>query len=381
MAKLPLKKVLGEPSWTIRAKGVEASITRAGGHIAPVTFTIGRKKVAPMHVAPWHGETLDKATPAILRVLRGDFFCMPFGGNATPFGREKHPVHGEVANSDWSVSSYEESKNETALRLQLNTRVRKASVEKLIRLVPGHNAVYQRHTIRGASGPMNLGHHAMLRFPDEGGVVSTAPFVFGQIFPEPVERPENRGYSILKPGATFDSLESVPMITGETADLSRYPARRGYEDLVMMVTDPNLDFGWTAVVFPSQGYAWFALKDVSVLRNTIFWISNGGRHYAPWNGRHVNVMGLEEVTSYFHPGLAESVQSNPLSERGFATTLELDPKKPTTVNYIFGVVAVPPEVRKIETIERSERGIMLHGNGLRAEVPLDVEFLYGEEGR
>jgi len=169
------------------------------------------------------------------------------------------------------------------------------------------------------------------------------------------------------------------MITGESADLSLYPARRGFEDLVMMVSDPTLDFGWTAVVFPSHGYAWFALKDVTVLRNTILWMSNGGRHYAPWNGRHVNVMGLEETTSYFHPGLAESAKANPISKLGFPTSVKLDPRTPTTINYIFGVVAVPPEVTRIDEIERSENGIMLHGGGLRHEVPLDVEFLFGRE--
>jgi hypothetical protein len=55
---------------------------------------------------------------------------------------------------------------------------------------------------------MNLGHHAMLKFPDQpgSGVVSTSRFVFGQVYTKPVELPENRGYSILKPGAEFNSI-------------------------------------------------------------------------------------------------------------------------------------------------------------------------------
>lgn len=379
MAKPALKNVLDEPSWTIRAKGVEASVTRTGGMIAPVTFTLGRKKVQPMHIAPWHGEKLAKSTPNILRALRGDFFCMPFGGNAAPFGREKHPVHGEVANSDWSVAAFEESRNQTTLRLQLKTRIRKATVDKLIRLVPGHAAVYQRNTVRGASGPMDIGHHAMLRFPEEGGVVSTAPFDYAQVYPEPVENPADKGYSILQPGATFDSLQSVPMITGEATDLTHYPARRGFEDLVMMINDPSLPFGWTAVAFPTRGYAWFALKDVRVLRNTILWISNGGRHYAPWNGRHVNVMGLEESTSYFHPGLAESAGRNPISDLGFPTVVELDPKRPLVVNYLFGVAPIPPGMERIEAIDRHPDGITLRGTDIKVDVPLDVDFLFGAD--
>jgi len=56
--------------------------------------------------------------------------------------------------------------------------------------------------------------------------------VFGQVFPQAFERPENGGYSFLKPGAEFKSLDAVPAINGETADLTRYPARRGFEDLL-----------------------------------------------------------------------------------------------------------------------------------------------------
>jgi len=71
------------------------------------------------------------------------------------------------------------------------------------------------------------------------------------------------------------------MITGQCTDLSKYPARRGFEDLVMIVSDPSVRLDWTAAAFPTLGYVWFGLKDVKVLRNTVFWFSNGGRHYAP----------------------------------------------------------------------------------------------------
>ena len=181
---------------------------------------------------------------------------------------------------------------------------------------------------------MNLGHHAMLKFPDlpGSGFVTTSRFVYGQVFPQAFELPENLGYSWLKPGAEFKSLERVPTQNGETADLTRYPARRGFEDLVMLVSDAKAPFAWTAVSFPRERYVWFALKDPRVLRETVFWLSNGGRHYPPWNSRHVNVMGLEEVTSYFHLGLAESARTNPISRKGFPTCLALNPKKPLVVS-------------------------------------------------
>ncbi len=85
-------------------------------------------------------------------------------------------------------------------------------MDKRIWLVEGQNTIYSQHVITGMSGPMNLGHHAMLRFPDTpgSGLVSTSRFVYGQVFPGAFERPEDRGYSWLKPGAEFKSLNRVP---------------------------------------------------------------------------------------------------------------------------------------------------------------------------
>ena len=68
------------------------------------------------------------------------------------------------------------------------------------------------------------------------------------------------------------------------------------------------------MTFPAERFVWFALKDPRILRKTVLWISNGGRHYPPWNGRHINVMGLEEVTAYFHLGLADSARKNPICD-------------------------------------------------------------------
>ncbi|MSU46464.1 MAG: hypothetical protein EXS42_04925 [Lacunisphaera sp.] len=52
---------------------------------------------------------------------------------------------------------------------------------------------------------------------------------------------------------------------------------------------------------------WFALKDPRVLASTVLWYSSGGRHRG--------VLGLEDVASYFHIGLAGSAAPNPASRR------------------------------------------------------------------
>ena len=375
----------GQPSWRVASSQVEAFVSEMGGQLGPITFDRKGRKLRPYSVAPWAEERLDPSQPSIIKALRGDFFCLPFGGNATQFGREKHPVHGETANARWQFRSLETKAGRTCLHLGLTTKIRTGQVDKRIWLVDGHNTVYSQHVVSGMSGPMNLGHHAMLKFPDApgSGLVSTSRFVYGQVFPEAFELPENRGYSWLKRGAEFTSLAKVPTITGETADLTCYPARRGFEDLVMLVNDAEAPFAWTAVSFPKERYVWFALKDPKVLRETVFWLSNGGRHYPPWNSRHVNVMGLEEVTSYFAIGLAESARKNPISRKGLPTCLTLSAKEPLVVPYIMGVAAIPTGFDRVASI-RAVPGkcaiLLTSANGRRVEAAVDIGFLHAAAG-
>lgn len=372
-----LHPILGQESWTLETPDVKAALTRQAGHLGPVSFRIGDRWVEPFAVAPWAQETLSPDTPQLLRVLRGDFFCMPFGINATPFQGEAHPPHGETANGVWTL----EEAASHHLHLSMETTVRKGRVDKTISLVPGHSALYSRHVVSGMDGPMTFGHHAILRLAEGSvGHISTSPFTYGQVSPKPFEDPAKGGYSILKPGAEFTTLQRVPQTDGQCADLSVYPAREGYEDLVLMGSDTTLPFAWTALVVAEENYVWFALKDPRVLRSTVFWMSNGGRHYAPWNGRHRRTIGLEEVTTYFDYGLAESAADNPLQRAGVQTSVHLDSRHPSTVNYVVAVAAIPPgfdRVQRIEGAADSQSVILTAESGQTINVPLDLSFLTG----
>ena len=161
--------------------------------IWPRSLLIGKgRKLQPYSVAPWAEERTDPALPPILKALRGDFFCLPFGGNATPFGKERHPVHGETANARWQFRSLETGAGRTCLHLSLATKVRPGRVDKRIWLLEGQNTIYCQHVVSEMEGPMNLGHHAMLKFPDEpgSGLMSTSRFVYAQVFPGAFELPE-----------------------------------------------------------------------------------------------------------------------------------------------------------------------------------------------
>ncbi len=352
MSKPTLRTIHGQPSYTLASDRIEASVTRTAGMLGPVTFDLKGQNVNPFSIAPWADETIDASLPPLLHALRGDFFCLPFGGNDTPYRGEEHPPHGETANSNWVSAKSSQKDGVSELRLKMKMKTRPGQVEKIIRLVDGHDAVYQRHTVTGMTGPMSPGHHAMLKLPEvEGcGKISTSRFKYAQVLPFPFEDATIGGYHALRPDAKFTKLSKVPLHTGGNTDVSTYPARKGYDDLVMMVSDDKLPFAWTAVTFQKERVVYFALKDPRVLRNTILWMSNSGRHYHPWNGRHHSVLGIEDVTAYYHIGLAESVKKNPLSEKGYPTHLRLKKNTPFNVNYIIGMTTLPAGFDQVTSI-------------------------------
>jgi hypothetical protein len=301
---------------------------------------------------------------------------MPFGGNDTPFRGETHPPHGESANAEWTLREYAPHR----LHLSMETSIRKGRVDKVIEIVPGQSAIYSRHIITGMEGPMTFGHHPILRIsPGSIGRISTSPFIYGQVAPIPFEDPAKGGYYSLKPGERFTSLAKVPCIDGQSADLSTYPVRHGYEDLVLMASSPDTrPFAWTALVVPEENYVWFSLKDPAVLRSTVMWMSNGGRHYPPWNGRHRRAIGLEGVTSWFHYGLAESVASNPMQDAGFPPYVQLRADNPFTINYITAVAKIPPGfdiVSKIHASDDANSVTLTSQSGQSVTAGINLPFL------
>lgn len=378
MKESPIRKIQGAPSWSFSCDRVEANLTRDGGHLAPLRFATARGVVEPMAVAPWGEERLSADTDPVLRHLRGDFFCAPFGGNAEPWRGRKVPAHGETATGRWAFTGLEPIEGGIEFSARMRTTLIPGMVTKRISLRRGETNVYCRHILEGFSADLCVGHHAMLSFSaDRGpGHISLSPWREGRVCPTPLEAPEAGGYSALRTGAAFRSLARVPLAAGGLADLSTYPAREGYEDLVMVTSRGRGPLAWTAVCFPQARYLWFALKDPAVLASTVLWHSNGGRHFPPWNGRHRRVLGLEEVTSYFHYGQAQSAAPNPMSARGIPTVLHLPPGRPTTVNYIMGVVPLAAGFDRVRGIRPVTGGILITASsGSEVRHTVDTGFL------
>ena len=378
-----LRTERAQPSFILATKQVEIAVTQTGANMAPVTFyRDSAKPVQPYYVSPWQDEKPSKMPAPILVTLRGDFFCMPFGGNSDAVAGEKHPPHGEIVGDKWKLIGTKKTGDVTTLALSIDTKVRKGRVTKELSLVDGQNVVYSRNTIEGFAGRTPLGHHATLAMPDKEGTVriATSAFRFGMTNPGLFSDPKQREYQSLLPGMKWNDLTKVPAAWKDApdADLTRLPARFGYADLVQIVNEPwekTNGAAWVAATNADAGYVWFSLKDPAVLRSTVFWIENHGRHGHPWNGRN-NCLGLEDVTAHFADGLAASTRENVLTKEGVETAVELNADKPTSVNYIQGVVKIPADFDTVQTIEFAPGEItLISASGKRVTAPVRHEFL------
>ncbi len=373
--------IAGQPSFLAQSPEVELAITELGGHMAPVTFYRNSDSpIQPYHISPWQEESGPQMPAPVLVPLRGDFFCMPFGGNSQSVSGESHPPHGEVASSKWKLLANERKEDIHRLTLELETTIRKGKVTKEISLIDGQNVVYTKHTIEGFAGRVPLGHHATLALPErlDGVKLSASPYRFGMTYPGTFSDPTQREYQALQPGQRWKSISQVPMAWKgvEDADLANQPTRQGFADLVQVFNDPaQAPVGWMTATFVDQGYVWFSLKDPAILNSTVFWMENRGRHGYPWNGRN-RCLGLEDVTAYFADGLKASSEENLLEREGIRTALELHADKPTVVPYIQGVVKVSSAFDIVKTIEFQPGKITLvSASGEKVTVPVRHEFL------
>jgi hypothetical protein len=367
-----MQSVHGEPSYHLATAELDLDVTERGGHLAPVVFHLPGRDVSPYSLSPWEPAEYPELPP-LLSVLRGDFLCLPFGGQLGG------PPHGETANCEWTKLE----SDERSLRFRIETQDIGATVVKTVATREGQHAIYFTYEISNLEGDFNYGNHPVLdlsSLPESGGRVTTSAFRWASVFPGPFSNPADGESQALAEGACFSDLREVPLAAGGTTDLTRYPQRMGNDDLVMMVNSPSTleqPFAWSAVVL--DGYLWFALKNPADFPATLFWMSNGGRSAAPWKDRHVGRIGIEEVCSYFSNGVDISRQ-NPLTAEGIPTTRHFQADETLTLKIIHGVALVPADFGAVREIlpDGDHHVMILDDLSHKVRVPLDWKFIVAE---
>lgn len=279
-----------------------AELQSLGGMLAPVVFDApGRPPFAPLQVAPWADEPGHAALPGILRRLRGEWPCVPFGRCDRPDGLPPTwpPLepgdgwgHGYASHHEWT---WQDERDPLALTLQIELPASSpvSRLRRQVRAVDGSAALDIRLDITARSAcvlPVAL--HPTLRL-DAGRVQLDIPHAGpGLTYPTPAE-----ASSRLQPDAQFTRLDAAPLAGGGTVDLSRYPQSTDSEELLQLIQVSGpvharyLDQGWTLTL------DW----DRALLPDLMLWVSHRGRPQLPWNGRHW-ALGIEPVNSAFDLG-------------------------------------------------------------------------------
>jgi hypothetical protein len=359
---------------TLTAGGIKVVVDLRAGHVRELVIERDGRTVEPLHTAPWVEDpaiTGDESLPGNLRFLSGDFFCAPFSTSDV----EPSPPHGWPANSPWGLVEVLRHEDGVTGRYELEKRVLGARVIKEFRLRDGHPFLYERHVFIGGTGAVPVANHAMTRF-EHGGRLSFSPKRHAETLPKPLEGDPARGRSKLAYFARFEDTTRAPMADGTFADLTHYPIGQRHEDFVMLVEAEGQDLGWLCAARPDKRDVFISLKNPATYPVTFLWFSNGGRDYAPWNGRHLGVLGVEEGRSFSGNGHRASIEPNDLSRLGIPTALALDPDGAVEVRNVIGGVPVAAGFERVGELRASPGRIELVGSdGSRLAAPYDDAFL------
>ena len=215
--------------WQVETKSVNMFTTKGSAMTAPVYFQFENgKTVQPYYVSPWQDENKNGMGNDCLKNLRGEFFCLPFGGNGDPVDGEQHPCHGEVSSYDWTLSDVQENEEGVTVEYKFTMKVRPGEVTKKIKVNYGETVLYLSDTVSGCRGDMPAGHHPIIKMPSDGKkmYLSFGQFDYGSTCPGVFSNPNAKEYQYLASGAEFKAVEKVPTAfkTPEFADYSVYPS-------------------------------------------------------------------------------------------------------------------------------------------------------------
>jgi hypothetical protein len=327
-----------------------------------------------LHTAHWVQDTKPATVDLpVERKLAGDFFCAPFGGS----GVQGVPAHGWTANSRWSLISKAQNSNAAVVKLELDRDVFGARVTKELRLLSGHPTLYQKHTIEGGQGPLSYAHHPMVHMRDGGHIGLSAKAC--ALTPAQALEPKH----LFKYPSQATDLSKFPMADGGAFDLHTYPQAHGktsagHEDFITLVEAPNARFGWTAVTRKAEGDIVIFLKDPRSAPVTMLWYSNGGRDYAPWDGKHCGVLGVEDGCTAGAGTLEQAGAPNAISNMGVPTVLQLSEGARTEIRHAIVSVPCPAGWTGVANVTLVEAGTLLRLtslSGAELDVPFDGGFL------
>ncbi len=310
----------------------QARVLTTAAMLAGCTFLLDGRPFAPFARAPWMDGPVDPQATGHLRVLGGDFVCLPFGIgramlNAPPdwsailSGPTAGPIHGPAAENDWTVTDASDTAISLALDYPEASPVRR--VERTVAARADASAldfVFRIFARRPAA--ISTGLHPILRLPDRpGGLHLTADFAFGMVHP---------GYG----GKTFHDLTRVPLATGNV-NLSQVPLSPR-ADLNVQLCGLS---GPLTALYTDENAGIVLDWDRDLLPSLQIWHTDGGIGGPPWHNAYRGI-GVEPIASAFDLDTSVSCGPNPINARGVATAIRIDPGHPVTIRHSVRAFAI-----------------------------------------
>lgn len=307
----------------------QARVLPRAAMLVDCRFDLPSGPFRPFARAPWAGTFQDPTISGHLWELGGDFVCLPFGIGRTVGGAPPDwaplltragagTVHGPAADQVWQVVTASDSA--ITLTLDYPDESPVLRMERRISIcagAPALDCVWTIHARRPAR--IAAGLHPILRLPEAPGRLKLeADFFFGLTHPAQVP-----------PGTAqeFSALACVPR-PGGPIDLSHLPLHPR-ADLNVQLCGLR---GPVQALWLDEGAGLLLDWDRALLPSVQLWHTDGGIGGVPWN-HGFRGLGVEPVAAAFDLGQEVSEAPNPISARGVATTLAVDPAVPVVVRH------------------------------------------------
>lgn len=328
-------------TYTLEWKHGRLEVQTLAGMIGPVFFKLKNgKEVQPFHIAPWAEEPDSKNLDPILKRLRGEWPCVPFGAarkidklhggwEQCKWETSEDMPHGPSSNLEWKLQKQTKEQIELVVEYPAEHDIKKLT--RIIRPDQEKPLVhFELHVEARKDTQLPIGLHPTFRLSKDPQkcFLNPAKFQFGITFPGDFEP----GSYLLQPDSLFASLKTVIAADGNTIDLSRLPLPQNCENLVQLCgidgqfelkneeDDYTVELKWNKEQYPS----------------CVLWMSNRGRAYQPWNSRNC-CLGIEPINAAYDLGIHVSRCDNPIKKKGVSTTMNFTKDKIWKTEYTIGI--------------------------------------------
>jgi hypothetical protein len=319
------------------------SVQALGGMLGPSVFLLpDGRQISPLHVAPWANEPVDEATPGILRQLRGEWPCVPFGSDgdrraangwaaSTAMPTVDPDPHGFAANHEWTFLKGNSSQLELMIAYPEAHPI--AELRRFIIPDPAGAALdFELVVTPRRDCLLPIGLHPVFRLPrdPEAMRIEVDGPSAAQTYPGDPDVS-----SIFAPDQHAEDWHSIKLRDGASVDPSRVPLRQHTEEVLQLL---RID-GRVALWNTTERYRVRLTWEVEHFPSLMLWFSNFGRRAPPWSGRHL-ALGVEPICGALDLGPQISSQPNPISRRGVPTAHRFVAGQKFITRYRIAVEAV-----------------------------------------